>query len=106
MILNIIILTVTIITIAIMKTDYGKVMKQNYGGIWVGNINKALELNCHELTTDELIQLFMSLNIFPDKARDLIRQYTDDLHYLKQDKNGLWDYNPKPLKVFILPNEK
>lgn len=37
--------------------------------------------------------MFFKHKILPDKTREFIRQLKDDLGYLKQDENKLWNYD-------------
>ena len=83
-------------------SEFNTSMKQNYGGMWVNNIEIALQLNCRGLKTVELLQLFNALHILPDKAKDLMRQQ-QELGYLRLIDN-LWYYE-KLEHNFILPRE-
>ena len=67
-----------------------KSIKQNYGGIWTSQIKEMLELNCNGLNDKQLLQLFAKLHIWPDKAKELIRQLKE-IDYLIYE-NNLWYY--------------
>lgn len=76
-------------------------IKQNYGGIWTSQIKETLELNCNGLNDKQLLQLFAKLQIWPDKAKELIRQFKE-IDYLKYE-NNLWYYHEPEINV-ISPN--